>query len=78
VTPRAAWTGTNNMDDEQLLRSSEVAKLFGVTKRTVATWARQGAFDVRRTSGGQYRFPRSVVERELASTMQMRGHDDTG
>jgi excisionase family DNA binding protein len=66
------------MDDEQWLRSGEVAKLFGVNKRTVGKWAQQGVLGVRRTSGGQYRFPASEVERALASTTQRRDHDDTG
>lgn len=46
--------------------SGEVARLLGVTDRTVANWARAGRLAFRTTVGGHRRFHRAEVERFVA------------
>lgn len=43
-------------DAGELLTSGEVARLFGVSRRTVARWADEGKLTVIRTLGGHRRF----------------------
>lgn len=47
------------------LRTSEVANLFGVTRRTVQIWADEGALSSTRTIGGDRRFDAAEVDRKL-------------
>jgi excisionase family DNA binding protein len=49
--------------DDELLTSSQVARLFGVSPSTVNRWARNGLIRCIRTPGGHYRFPAREIER---------------
>lgn len=51
---------------DELLTTSEVAELFGVTPRTVTRWAEEGRLTPMRTLGGHRRYPRSQVKELLA------------
>lgn len=48
-------------NDEELLTSSEVAKLFRVNPKTVANWAKDGKLTSIRTLGGHHRYLASEV-----------------
>lgn len=52
--------------NEDLLKSGEVAVLFGVGVKTVDRWAREGLLRAIRTPGGSYRFPASDVWEALS------------
>jgi excisionase family DNA binding protein len=56
----------------ELLKTSEVARLLGVTRSTVLSWAYRGLLDHATTPGGQLRFHRDQIETLLAT-----GHDRT-
>lgn len=45
-----------------LLTPEEVSKKFGVNRKTLARWARDGRLPAIKTPGGQYRFEEYVVE----------------
>ncbi|XNL31584.1 helix-turn-helix domain-containing protein [Longispora sp. K20-0274] len=49
------------------MTTEEVAEKFLVTPRTATRWARAGKLGARRTPGGQWRFPRAVVDAALAA-----------
>jgi excisionase family DNA binding protein len=51
----------------RLLRTREVARLFQVSERTVAEWARRGRIPSVRTPGGHRLYPADRI-RELLST----------
>ncbi|MBO4271332.1 helix-turn-helix domain-containing protein [Microbispora triticiradicis] len=51
---------------ERLLKSSEVAKFYGVTTKTLGNWIRAGRIEATRTPGGQYRVRGAAVEAQLA------------
>jgi excisionase family DNA binding protein len=51
----------------EVLRTSEVARLLGVSRSTVLSWAYRGLFDYITTPGGQRRFYRDQVEAYLAT-----------
>tara|TARA_Y100000310_G_C20450558_1_gene700500 strand:- start:114 stop:305 length:192 start_codon:yes stop_codon:yes gene_type:complete len=51
------------MDD--LLTTSQVAKLAGVSTRTVRNWAELGKLRAGRTAGGHRRFKREEVEKMI-------------
>ncbi len=51
----------------RLLRTREVARLFQVSERTVAEWARQGRIPAVRTPGGHRLYPAEDVRRLLTS-----------
>lgn len=53
-------------DHSDLLTAAEVAAIFRVDAKTVATWARRGRLAALRTSVGHLRFPTAEV-RELLS-----------
>jgi excisionase family DNA binding protein len=62
-----------------VLRSSEVAALFGVTMHTVKRWADSGLLPFFRTPGGHYRFRLEDIQtmmatRPPASTLGDRGY----
>lgn len=52
-----------NQDD--YLTATQVARLFGVDPKTVTRWARAGKIDHILTVGGHRRYPRSTVMRLL-------------
>jgi excisionase family DNA binding protein len=52
-------------EQDELLTSAQVAKLFAVSIKTVSRWAGLGLLPVIRTPGGQLRFRRSDVEEFL-------------
>jgi excisionase family DNA binding protein len=52
----------------ELLKTSEVARLLGVTRSTVLSWAYRGLLDYATTPGGQLRFHRNQIEAILAGT----------
>lgn len=45
----------------QLLRTSEVARLFEVSERTVSEWAKRGQLPSVRTPGGHRRYPAEEI-----------------
>ena len=51
----------------ELLKTSEVAGLLGVTRSTVLSWAYRGLLDYATTPGGQLRFYRDQIEAVLAA-----------
>lgn len=44
------------------ITTQAVADHFGVDPTTVRNWANDGKIPFTKTPGGQYRFPRSVIE----------------
>lgn len=46
-----------------LLTTGEVAKLLGMSRETVRLWCKTGKLKAIRTPGGQYRIPRSELEK---------------
>lgn len=67
------------MDDEQLLRTAEVAAILTVggkpvSESTVVKWARAGLLRAKRTGGGHRRYLRSSV-RELQAVLDMDDGD---
>ncbi|TML42431.1 MAG: helix-turn-helix domain-containing protein [Actinobacteria bacterium] len=52
---------------ERLLSTRDVARLFGVSTRTVANWATSGQLQPVRTAGGHYRF---LIDRVLELLME--------
>lgn len=56
------------VDDEQYLRTSEVAKILHVSAKTVARWAKQDKLPHVRTLGGHRRFPAGAI-RDLAQKL---------
>lgn len=53
--------------NEHLLRTGEVARLFQVSERTVAEWARRGRIPSIRTPGGQRLYPAGRIRDILAA-----------
>jgi len=49
--------------EEQLYTTTKVAKMFGVTPRTIQMWADSGMIEVTKTLGGHRRITASEVER---------------
>lgn len=49
------------------LRTAEVARVLGVSPKTVARWAEQNALPYMRTLGGHRRFPVAEIEALAAS-----------
>ncbi|HUP86008.1 MAG TPA: MerR family DNA-binding transcriptional regulator [Acidimicrobiales bacterium] len=52
----------------RLLRTGEVAKLFQVSERTVAEWARRGRIPSVRTPGGHRLYPADPIRQLLVAT----------
>ena len=52
----------------ELLKTSEVARLLGVSRSTVLSWAYRGLLTYARTPSGQLRFYRQQVETMRAAT----------
>jgi excisionase family DNA binding protein len=50
-----------------LLRTSDVARLFQVSERTVSDWARRGRIPSVRTPGGHRRYPADEIHRLMAA-----------
>jgi len=50
------------MDPPDVLTTSEVSRLLGVSPNTVTRWAREGRLPCRLTLGGHHRFERQVIE----------------
>jgi len=50
------------MDPPDVLTTSEVSRLLGVSPNTVTRWAREGRLPCRLTLGGHHRFERLVIE----------------
>ncbi|WP_396445205.1 helix-turn-helix domain-containing protein [Actinomadura sp.] len=51
---------------EWVIRPGEVARMFGVHRRTVARWAERGELASIRTPGGERRYSRQQVEHLLS------------
>lgn len=47
----------------ELMTASEVARVFGVSPKTVTRWANDGLLTATRTLGGHRRYYREEVER---------------
>lgn len=62
-----AWQAPG-ADDGELLTPAETAAIFGVHRKTVAQWEREGRLPCVRTLGGHRRYPASVVH-QLASAL---------
>jgi len=58
---------------KDLLTTAQVAKLAGVTPRTVRNWAEAGKLTVERTSGGHRRFSRREVEKLIKDRIPQDG-----
>jgi putative resolvase len=48
---------------EELLRSRDVAKIFGISVKTLWKWRREGIIEAVRLPTGKFRYPKSGVER---------------
>lgn len=59
----------------RLLRTREVARLFQVSERTVAEWARRGRIPSVRTPGGHRLYPADQVRKLLVATEHGDGTD---
>ena len=57
-----------DVDGERLLTPVEAARMFGVTVRTLARWAREGKLASVRTPGGQRRY----YAQEVKAILTMR------
>jgi excisionase family DNA binding protein len=57
-------------DQQDLLRTADVAVLFRVSTRTVSEWARLGRLPCLRTPGGQWRYPAGPIMR-LANQVEV-------
>ncbi len=57
----------------RLLRTREVARLFQVSERTVAEWARRGRIPSVRTPGGHRLYPADQVRRLLVASENPEG-----
>jgi excisionase family DNA binding protein len=73
-------TSGNDRDQESdgtqdLLRTSDVARLFQVSTRTVSEWARRGRVPCMRTPGGQWRYPAGPI-RKLVMRGDHQSWDD--
>jgi excisionase family DNA binding protein len=51
----------------ELLRTSDVARLFQVSERTVSDWARRGRIPSVRTPGGHRRYPAEEIHRLMVA-----------
>jgi putative resolvase len=49
--------------DEELLRPKEVAKIFGISVKTLWKWQKHGIIKAVRLPTGKLRYPKSEVER---------------
>jgi putative resolvase len=60
---------------EELLRSRDVAKIFGISVKTLWKWQRRGIIKAVKLPTGKLRYPRSEVERlwrQLKATESQR------
>lgn len=57
----------------RLLRTREVARLFQVSERTVAEWARLGRIPAVRTPGGHRLYPAEHIRRLLTPESPLQG-----
>lgn len=57
--------------DQELFTTTQVAKLFGVTARTIQMWADNGLIEVTRTLGGH----RRITADEIRHLAERLGHD---
>ena len=64
------------MDPPDVLTTSEVSRLLGVSPNTVTRWAREGRLPCRLTLGGHHRFEREVIE-HLRETLNRAASDRT-
>ena len=53
-------------EEDRMLLSGEVAKIFRVDPKTVARWAKQGRMTSYKTPGGRNRFLESEVRQHMA------------
>lgn len=60
----------------RLLRTREVARLFQVSERTVAEWARRGRLPSVRTLGGHRLYPAEQVRELLLALQEGTGDDE--
>lgn len=57
--------------NDKLLQPAEVAKIFGVTPKTVGRWANQGKIPSVRTPGGHHRFFESQIRKIIAEQIKI-------
>jgi excisionase family DNA binding protein len=60
----------NDETPTELLKTSEVARLLGVTRSTVLSWAYRGFLTYATTPGGHRRFHRDQIHALLAAEQQ--------
>ena len=53
------------LPEKPYLRTAEVANAFGVTPSSVFTWVKNGRLKPIRTPGGNFRFARADVEKQV-------------
>jgi excisionase family DNA binding protein len=73
VTGRPAGEG----GAPELLKTSDVTRLLGVTRSTVLSWAHRGLLDHATTPGGHLRFFRDQVAALLAAGQDVRPDEAT-
>ena len=66
------------MKEDDLLRRTQVALLFGVFPPTVTRWAREGRIPSVLTPGGQRRFPKQAIQRLLEDLRRGAGNESDG
>lgn len=60
--PKRAASKTNDTTHEAAYSTGAVAKMFGVTNKTILSWINQGKVSAFKTPGGHYRINESEIE----------------
>ncbi len=61
----------DNWQQDEFLKTSEVAKILSVSPKTVSRWAKEGKLPHLVTLGGHRRFPASAI-RTIADELEIR------
>ena len=56
-------SNTNNTTYEAAYSTGTVAKMFGVTNKTILFWIKQGKISAFKTPGGHYRINESEIQK---------------
>jgi len=65
-------------EPEGFLTTQEVAKLIGVSQRTIQLWSEMGQLDCWKTEGGHRRIPKAAVDKALQERQQQLHPENSG